>query len=138
MKFVEHPRVRRKVSLQISLNLRITCALLNEPMPDQHAARISVRHEEGFPPGVEQNSINRFRPEPTQLQKLTSEPSGRRRKHAGKRSCVMAVEPGEEILNGESLLTKEPCRANARFKFVASSVLQPVELQQTGLTAPPD
>jgi hypothetical protein len=79
VEFVEERRIGRQMRVQKRLGLMVVRGSRDQPMPCQDASGVSIGHEEGTAHGIEEDGVNRFRPQAPQVQQAAPELLGGQR-----------------------------------------------------------
>src|SRR5206468_3336667 len=114
VQLVEERRIGRQVRLHELARGLVVRGPRQQPVPRQDAARVGIRDEDGATGGVEQDRVDRFRPEPGHGQQLAAHGAERRATHPLEASAEAREQPRREAAQAPGL---EPVRSRRSDRF---------------------
>src|SRR5207247_2140944 len=114
VQLVEERRIGRQVRLHELARGLVVRGPRQQPVTRQDAARVGIRDEDGATGGVEQDRVDRFRPEPGHGQQLAAHGAERRATHPLEASAEAREQPRREAAQAPGL---EPVRSRRSDRF---------------------
>jgi hypothetical protein len=112
VELVEQRRIRGQVRLEERSRLLVAGAGRQQAVAREHAPGVGVRDEDGATGGVQQDRVDRFRPQAGHAEQLTAQRPERRPPHAPEVAAEADKEPAREVEQPAGLQPVGPGRAN--------------------------